>query len=436
MTTPTTLAHHKRLLTPEEITWVCSGILITTFRKEISEQINNFNHATIRNELKNLEIYPECLDDLKLELENQYFGSQVHPGESVGILTAQSIGENQTQLMLNSFHFSGLSIDTVISGAPRFSEILGATKNPKHVMSSIYFHRKHKKISALRKTIGSSVVYLEMNKFIKHHEWYLENGDRNEKCWYDDAFFQQPPSTPTTATHVCLQLQIDTELCFQYEITLKQLSECIKIGYSDLICVYSPMVFATIDIWVPTGEIPTEKISVYLVDDVLPLIKSIQVGGIPKIDNIFYEKTDDYWFAKTSGSNMKSLFSLKSVDETRTICNNMWEIYEVLGIEAVRAFLIQEFLDIISVDAYINRRHIKLLVDIMTYTGIISPINRYGVDRTQSGPLTKCSFEESLDNFLQSGIYGETENTRGVSAAIMIGKASNVGTGLCELIYK
>ena len=86
-------------------------------------------------------------------------------------------------------------------------------------------------------------------------------------------------------------------------------------------------------------------------------------------------------------------------------------------------------------ESYINIRHIQLLVDVMLYTGSISSISRYGVHKNQSGVLTKCSFEESLDQILKAGVYCEKELINGVSGAIICGKVSNIGTGLCDLIY-
>ena len=48
----------------------------------------------------------------------------------------------------------------------------------------------------------------------------------------------------------------------------------------------------------------------------------------------------------------------------------MWEIYEIFGIEAARQSLIDEFMDVVSSDGtFINKRHILLLADIMTFSG-------------------------------------------------------------------
>ena len=118
-----------------------------------------------------------------------------------------------------------------------------------------------------------------------------------------------------------------------------------------------------------------------------------------------------------------------------TISNNMWNIYETLGIESTREFLIDEFMNIVSADGtFINSCHIELLVDIMTFSGSITSISRYGMKNDQFGPLAKASFEESLDNFLKAGFFAELETTKDVSASIICGKRPNIGTGLCKTL--
>ena len=169
-------------------------------------------------------------------------------------------------------------------------------------------------------------------------------------------------------------------------------------------------------------------------DKILPSIKNIRIAGIENIKDIFFEKRKDEWVITTEGSNLYGLFSHPLVDKTKTMCNDMWEIYRVLGIEAARQFLIEEYMDVVSSDgSFINSSHVELLVDVMVYTGTIISISRYGQKKVGCGPMAKASFEESLENFLKAGINGEKETTNGVSASIMLGKMPKTGTGVLDL---
>jgi len=64
----------------------------------------------------------------------RYLHSLVHPGEAVGLLAAQSIGEPSTQMTLNTFHFAGVGAKNVTLGIPRLREIVmtasGKIKTP------------------------------------------------------------------------------------------------------------------------------------------------------------------------------------------------------------------------------------------------------------------------------------------------------------------
>ena len=45
------------------------------------------------------------------------------PGEMIGTVAAQSIGEPTTQMTLNTFHFAGVSAKNVTLGVPRLVEV-------------------------------------------------------------------------------------------------------------------------------------------------------------------------------------------------------------------------------------------------------------------------------------------------------------------------
>ncbi|CAB5372246.1 unnamed protein product [Rhizophagus irregularis] len=54
----------------------------------------------------------------------KYLHSLVEPGEAVGLLAAQGIGEPSTQMTLNTFHFAGFGAKNVTLGIPRLREII------------------------------------------------------------------------------------------------------------------------------------------------------------------------------------------------------------------------------------------------------------------------------------------------------------------------
>ena len=108
-----------------------------------------------------------------------------------------------------------------------------------------------------------------------------------------------------------------------------------------------------------------------------------------------------------------------------------------IGVEGVRKFLMEELKNIVSSDGtFINECHLMILVDLMTYNGMIQSVSRYGVKKDQNSVLTRSSFEESLEHFSKAAFFSEKENIESVSASIMCGKRSHIGTGITSLMVE
>ena len=73
----------------------------------------------------------EAFDWLLGEIESKFQQAQAFPGEMVGAMAAQSLGEPATQMTLNTFHFAGVSSKNVTLGVPRLKEIINISKKPK-----------------------------------------------------------------------------------------------------------------------------------------------------------------------------------------------------------------------------------------------------------------------------------------------------------------
>ena len=106
---------------------------------------------------------------------------------------------------------------------------------------------------------------------------------------------------------------------------------------------------------------------------------------------------------ETEGGSLKRLLCHPHTDTMRTTTNNVWDLYEVLGIEAAYSFLVEEFMGIME---DISIRHVQLLVEWMTYNGSINSISRYALRTEDVGPISRSSFEESFDNFVKAGVFG------------------------------
>jgi len=399
-----------------------------------------------RKQLASQKVYPEIIPSLKEAIIKSYHESLIQAGESIGVVCAQSIGEKQTQTTLNTFHKTGMSEKTMTAGVPRFQELLNATKKPHIVNHKIYLNGGVDTISNIRDTTGHNIVGLNFMDISSDISIIL---DKKDESWYD-AYKIMYTDKFTEYDH-CISIKINMAKLFEFKLTLQEIADRIHREFDDLCCVFSPPQFGQFDVFVDTTNIdlPLERvmfvdsdnaIEIYLEECVQPIIEKMNICGIEGISEIFYSQENDEWFIDTNGINSrtintqyinyKTLLACSIVDFTRTTSNNVWDIYDVLGIEAVREFLVEEFMSIME---GINICHAELLVDRMTHGGSIASITRYTMKKDESGPFGRASFEETMDNFLNAAARGEIEPTKGVSASIICGKRAPIGTGMIDL---
>lgn len=85
--------------------------------------------------------------DLKKAIELlmwvKYQRSLVAPGEAVGSIAAQSIGEPSTQMTLNTFHLAGHGGANVTLGIPRLREIIMTASKALKVCPAVYLGAQH-----------------------------------------------------------------------------------------------------------------------------------------------------------------------------------------------------------------------------------------------------------------------------------------------------
>jgi hypothetical protein len=361
----------------------------------------------------------------------------------------------------DTFHKAGSSDKQPV--VSKFSELLNATINPKAPFYLIRFKSGNSSVPELRETIGHSLVQLSFKRIVKDWEVCV---NKEPEAWYE-IFYLLYGEKEDHFTD-CISMQIDMGILFEYKLTMAEIAEVITREYADSFCMFSPDCFGKIDIYFDTRNIdlPEEKLvfvtqdnasEIYLEEVVQPILENIHLCGISGIANIFFVQENKEWVVETENSREKTSDSTKfkdknkavgkekavdsakrykkvlahpAVDMSRTISNNVWDIYYTFGVEAARQYMIDEFAKIME---GINFCHIMLLVDKMTFLGTISSISRYTMRTEESGPFGKASFEETLDNFLKAGVFGQEEETRGVSASIICGKIAPIGTGMCDL---
>lgn len=333
----------------------------------------------------------------------EYNSALADPGESVGILSAESIGEPSTQMTLNTFHLAGVSEVNVTTGLPRIIEVLDG-----------------------RKTIGtrSMEIYINDSSIGKNTE--TEDIKRFASQIRETSFRSFIDEIDINMSTFSLSIKLNSSklesLGVEVKSIIKLLDKAIK-GYK-----FSEEEGVIIAKSSKEGNIN----SLYKLKD---NIKGVYVYGIKGITQVIPVKRDDGYVLLTSGSNLKAIFDLDFVDKTRTITNDIFETEKFFGIEAARQLVVDEINKVLDNQGIpIDTRHILLVSDTMTSSGHILGINRYGIVKEKPSVLARASFETPIKHLISASITGESDPLNSVIENVMMNQPVPVGTGLPSLI--
>jgi DNA-directed RNA polymerase II subunit RPB1 len=415
-----------------------------------------------------------------------YKKSIVAPGEMVGMVAAQSIGEPTTQLTLNTFHFSGVaSKSNVTRGVPRIEEILSLSPKPKNPSLTVYLKPEDEVDREKAQTIQYMLEHTKLRELVKSIEICFDPDDLNTLILEDKELISQYKAFEQLIKE-CLgnendeeermkskwiiRIELNPEIMLEKNITMDDINFIVKTNFEadDISCIYSDynadkLIFRIrlnnmmnengtktqkkSKNNVQTERDQTDQIYVLkkfqdkLLDDVVIRgVKNINKVILRKVTDTLYENLGTYekkdiWVLDTIGSNMMDVLSLSYVDTERTFSNDIIEMHNILGIEATRQVIYNEFSDVIEFDgAYINYHHLSMLCDRMTYTHKLISIFRHGINNDNIGPIAKASFEETPGMFFKAARHGELDNLKGISANIMCGQEGLYGTNAFQLL--
>ncbi|XP_019455346.1 PREDICTED: DNA-directed RNA polymerase II subunit 1-like isoform X3 [Lupinus angustifolius] len=397
------------------------------------------------------------------EIESRFLQSQVASGEMIGCVAAQSIGEPATQMTLNTFHYAGVSAKNVTLGVPRLREIINVAKRIKTPSLSVFLKPEVGKTKERAKNVQCALEYTTLRSVTQATEvWYDPDPMGTiieEDVDFVKSYYEMPDEEVALdkISPWLLRIELNREMMVDKKLSMADIAEKINLEFDDdLTCIFNDdnaekliLRIRIMNDEAPKGEIQDESAE----DDVFlkkiegNMLTEMTLRGIPDINKVFIKNTKvqkfdenegfkphDEWMLDTEGVNLLAVMCHDEVDATRTTSNHLIEVIEVLGIEAVRRALLDELRVVISFDgSYVNYRHLAILCDTMTYRGHLMAITRHGFNRNDTGPMMRCSFEETVDILVDAAVYAETDYLRGVTENIMLGQLAPIGTGECAL---
>jgi hypothetical protein len=364
--------------------------------------------------------------------------------------------------MRDTFHSSGISsASKAVRGVPRIKELLSVTKNIKAPSMSIYIKDEFKKDKMKSNEVLKSIQTTFFKDIVKSSKIYYDADDFTTEVEDDKVFVDSYKELMDldlvknfdTAPWL-LRIEINREKLLEEGINMITLYNILQDYYEDTItCMFSDDNSGNLIFRIRLIDEPSQEDGRDYITELKALEKNIMenilIKGTKNIkksmmnkqsyqlyneDTLKFEDAFE-WVLDTSGTNMVDVMCHPRVDYTKTISNDINEIYDLLGIEAARNALYAELSSVISdAELYVNYRHIALLVDTMTNKGYLLSIDRHGINRVDIGPLAKCSFEETTDMLVKAGIHSEVDKITGVSANIMLGQIPPCGTGDAQIL--
>ena len=376
---------------------------------------------------------------------------------------------------LNTFHSTGSGV-AGMQGVPRFRELLSYTKNPGTPYMVIYMNKENKTDKEHAHRVASTLKYTILNELAQQMDiiydpdaktrvdsyYNVDDIDRDSVFYLNNVsgvnvnnmpwVFRVTLSRENIVDNEITMLDIKSKFITFWnnyysdlsnlkkqakDVITKILHGCVMTTFdsSDELVVHFRFEFSNVD----------NHILLYIQDVLLNKFNikgNENISKISKIDNqhfVSYENDDKLvetakeWVIYTEGIDLNAIRNMIGIDLNKTSCNDVHQIYQTFGIEAAKSALIREFENVFDGNN-VNFAHILLLVDVMTNNGGITSIDRHGINRLDTDPMGRASFEKTIEQLLMAAAFNEVDYLRGVSSRIMVGKCIKGGTGLCDLL--
>jgi DNA-directed RNA polymerase subunit A' len=353
---------------------------------------NIVTHALLEAKLSKDGIESVCKKGLDL-----YNKAKVEPGQAVGIVTAQSIGEPGTQMTLRTFHFAGIRERNVTLGLPRLIELVDARKKPVTPTMDIF-------LTAELKTSREKAIEVARNTLQTTVSSLISDTETNY-------------STE-------IKLHFNSSRLRERDISVEEIDEVLQSNKKFKTVLQGNSITLTL---VEESDAPT-------VITIRNKVLNTTVKGVPDIERITLVQKDNEWIIQTTGSNLAKVLGVEGIDKNNVRTNNVFEIAGTLGIEAARNALINELNSTLEDQGLeVDIRYIMLVSDLMCSKGYMQQIGRHGIAGTKDSVLARAAFEITVPTIARAAVSGEVEKLRGVTENVIVGSQIPIGSGTVDL---
>jgi DNA-directed RNA polymerase subunit A' len=370
--------------------------LLLKFKEKMNPKLTQETEAALLS-------YPLSKTGIKKvvhKIMDMFEKAMIEPGEAAGVVTAQSIGEPGTQMTLRTFHFAGVKERNVTLGLPRLIELVDARKKPVTPTMDIYLDEEHKLSREKALEVAKRIIFTRISDLVNKVDTDYSG---------NLSFFFSEKKIADRGTSIQEIHEVLKSSKKRYEVTINEDSLVIKVSLS---------------------QEPDAQTLLTLRNKLL----NARVKGVPDIERVTIVKQNDEWVIQTAGSNLAKVVLIEGIDVSRITTNNVFEIWQTLGIEAARTALVKEVTNTLEEQGLeVDIRHIMLVADLMTSKGYLQQIGRHGIAGTKTSVLARAAFEITVPTIARAALEGQVEPLKGVTENVIVGATVPVGTGMIDL---
>ena len=372
---------------------------IEPISKKYTKSFNPRLEAIVSEALEKSKLSKDGVEKVAKKGLELYNNAKAEPGQAVGIVTAQSIGEPGTQMTLRTFHFAGIAERNVTLGLPRLIELVDARKKPVTPTMDIYLKGEAKTDLPTATEIAKNILQTTVSDLIVGDA----DTDYSTKITLN-------LNTKKLRVRGCTIDNVIQALESNKKFKVEKLGEVLTLNLVD-----------------EEADVPT-------VIAIRNKVMKTTVKGVPDVKRVTIVKIDGEWVVQTTGSNLAKVLGVEGIDRDNVRTNNVSEIAETLGIEAARNALINELSSTLEDQGLeVDQRYLMLVSDLMCHRGYMQQIGRHGIAGTKDSVLARAAFEITVPTIAHAAKTGETEQLKGITENVIVGSQIPIGSGTVDL---
>ncbi len=367
--------------------------------------------------------YYKAVDERLVVVLGGMLSSRVfQPGTAIGLVTGTNFGEITSQLLLKSFHHSGIKTKNISGGIKRLTQLLNRTNKfaKENVVSCKISNPVYEMIrSAYRNSTGN------VKKAVK---CLLEQCASRLASSCRRAPLSKIVASDTISA--CGDYACSIFSCHHEKRDNFTLTYTLQPDALDSVCIYDLAVkwpdlqFYGINIrCLVTPNVSLHE-AVQLNREILARPLPVDDGpGYDRVDVFFDDAADDFEVV-FRGVPLETVLLLPFVAQSTVVSNDIYENEEVFGVEAGRRALYDEIQSVLMFDgANIDPRFIDLIVDKLSFTGKITCIKN-----NSNSIVTNAFFEHEVKKWNAYSLTNAADPCESVESAIILGTPAKLGT--------